>query len=231
MRYGLIASVIADRKSGMRRTPAVILWTFDIRLNIIMKPGIHHLAAFMMKRVFRAVSSFPIPVELRIPALLDVEELVSIRAKLTELGRQMVRLRNAAGTMQAGELVLADEDNALAKIATNAWRLKSKMVDPETGETRDEMKRGYRYLEGICESLGDIGVETIDETGRAYDSGMALKVIGFDETAGLSREVIKETVKPTVRRQGRRVQMGEIIVGTPGSGSSDKGGVYEQSNN
>jgi len=132
--------------------------------------------------------------------------------------------------MQAGELVLADEDNALAKIATNAWRLKSKMVDPETGETRDEMKRVYRYLEAICESLGDIGVETIDETGRAYDSGMALKVISFEETAGLSREEIKETVKPTVRRQGRRVQMGEIIVGTPESGSSDKWGAYEQNN-
>ena len=187
--------------------------------------------AAVVIRDFRVVFSFPIPVELRIPALFDVAELVSISAKLTELGRQMVRLRNAAGTMQAGELVLADEDNALAKIATNAWRLKSKMVDPETGETRDEMKRVYRYLEAICESLGDIGVETIDETGRAYDSGMALKVIGFEETAGLFREVIKETVKPTVRRQGRRVQMGEIIVGTPGSGSSDKGGVYEQNNN
>ena len=214
----------------MRRTPAVILWTFDIRLNIIMKPGIHHLAAFMMKRVFGA-ASISIPVELRISAILDVAELVYIRANVLELSRQMVRLRNAAGTMQAGELVLADVDNALAKIATNAWRLKSKMVDPETGETRDEMKRVYRYLEAICESLGDIGVETIDETGRAYDSGMALKVISFEETAGLSREEIKETVKPTVRRQGRRVQMGEIIVGTPGSGSSDKWGAYEQNNN
>jgi hypothetical protein len=44
---------------------------------------------------------------------------------------------------------------------------------------------------------------------------MALKVISFEQTPGLSREEIKETIKPSIIWQGRLLQTGEVIVGTP----------------
>ncbi len=102
-----------------------------------------------------------------------------------------------------------------ANIATNAWRAKVKMVDPDTSEPTEPMKRVYRHIEAIFDALKQMGIEYIDPVGRAYDSGMALKVVTFEPTPGLSKEEIKETIKPSVTWHGRLVQMGEVIVGTP----------------
>lgn len=167
-------------------------------------------------RRFLLFVNLPIPAELQIPTMLDAEELRAFTEKLSDLDREMARLHQAVGTSQRGEVEQVAVDNALAQLATNAWRAKRRMVNPETGEIKDEMKRVYRYMDGIFNCLEDIGVEIIDETGRPFDSGMALKVISFEQITGLSQEEIMETVKPTVRRGGRRIQMGEVIVGTPG---------------
>lgn len=109
-----------------------------------------------------------------------------------------------------------DMFSSIASIATQAWHAKNKMVDPETGEARDEMRRVYRHIENILDALKLIHVDIIDPIGRAYDSGMALKVISFEETPGFSKEEIKETLRPTIMLQERiMIQMGEVIVGTP----------------
>ena len=105
---------------------------------------------------------------------------------------------------------------AVANIATNAWRIKTKIVDPDTGEAKEEMKRIYRHVEGILETLEELGVETIDPINEPYDSGMALKVISFEKTQGLTKEEIKETIKPSIIWQKNIfLQIGEVIVGTP----------------
>jgi len=104
---------------------------------------------------------------------------------------------------------------ALATVATNAWRTQNKMTDEDTGEVKEEMKRAYRHVEAVFGALSEIGIEVRDMQGRAFDSGMALKVISFEPTPGLSREEITETIKPTVTWQGQLIQMGEVIVGTP----------------
>lgn len=117
-----------------------------------------------------------------------------------------------------------------AAVATNAWRAKMKMIDPNTGEAREEMKRVYRHIEAIFDALKQAGVETIDPTGKAYNSGMALKVVSVEKTLGISKEQIKETVRPSVTLQGRLIQMGEVIVGTPETDSSNAEGYHEQDN-
>ena len=104
---------------------------------------------------------------------------------------------------------------AAANIITNAWRAKVKMLDADTNEPTEPMKRVYRHVEAIFDALKQMGVEHVDPIGRAYDSGMALKVVTFEPTPGLSKEEIKETIKPSVTWQGRLIQMGEVIVGTP----------------
>lgn len=104
---------------------------------------------------------------------------------------------------------------AFSTIATNAWRLRNKMIDVESGEPKDEMRRVCRHVEAILDALSHIGVEVKDMKDRAYDTGMALKVITFEKTPGLTREKIVETIRPTVTFQGSLIQIGEVIVGTP----------------
>jgi hypothetical protein len=159
--------------------------------------------------------NIPLPDELRLPVMVDITGLYAINTENNHLKAQMDQLRNAASPLQKSEVVPSSVVKAFATIATSAWRAKAKMVDPDTGEAKEEMKRVYRHIEAIFESLSQIGVETIDPVGRVYDSGMALKVVTFEPTPGLSSEEIKETIKPSVAWQGRLIQIGEVIVGTP----------------
>lgn len=117
-----------------------------------------------------------------------------------------------------------------ASIATDAWRAKTRMLDPATGEPKEEMKRVYRYISSIFEDLKHVGVEITDPTGRAYDVGMAVKVISSEPTEGLQSEAIVQTIKPSIRWKGRLIQMAEVIVGTPMKSDAPKEGDGEQNN-
>jgi hypothetical protein len=105
--------------------------------------------------------------------------------------------------------------HALTKIATDAWRAKKKMVDPDSGEPRDEFKRVYRHIDSIFDALTEAEIQIYDPAGSNYDSGMALRVVSFEEMPGINRETVKETVKPAITWRGKTVQAGEVIVGTP----------------
>ncbi len=103
----------------------------------------------------------------------------------------------------------------LAQIATNAWRLKVRMIDSETGEPKEETSKLYRFVEGLFRALDDAGIAVVDKTGKPYDEGMPEKVISFEQTPGLAREEIIDTVRPTIRWKERPLCNGEIIVGLP----------------
>ena len=104
----------------------------------------------------------------------------------------------------------------LADVGTGLWRLRKKMVHEKTEEPLDEMRKAYRHLESIWDALKNAEI-VIKEypPGSPYDSGFALNVLAFQPTAGLGRETITETVKPSITYKGRPVQVGEVIVGTP----------------
>jgi hypothetical protein len=113
------------------------------------------------------------------------------------------------------EVLLKSVTQTLSIIATNAWRARKKMVNNENGEVKDEMKRVFRNIEAIFDALSEIGIDISDMQGRVYDPGMALKVISFEPSLGLSKEEIIETVQPTIAWKGKLIQLGEVIVGTP----------------
>jgi hypothetical protein len=117
----------------------------------------------------------------------------------------------------------------MAAVATCAWRARAKMVDPETGEPLEEMRRVYRFVEGIFSALAEAGLRVLDPKGRTYDSGMALKVLGFEPTPGLGREEIIETIRPSVVWHDRLLQMGEVIVGTPATAGRSETASAEES--
>jgi hypothetical protein len=105
----------------------------------------------------------------------------------------------------------------MADIATNIWKAKAKMLDGASGEVRDEMRRVYRHIEGVLETLYEMGLEVKDHTGDAFDYGLPLKVITTQPTHGITRENVFETIKPTIYWQQQIIQMGEVVIATPAS--------------
>ncbi len=165
----------------------------------------------IVRRGVMQVLNIPLPNEPKLPIMLNNTGLSANAGEGNQLDAEVLKLDCAENSNQKLETLL----KAYAAIATNAWRAKTRMVDADTGEPKEEMKRVYRHIEAINESLKQIGIETVDPVGRSYDSGMALRVVSFEPTQGISNEEIKETIKPSVAWQGRLIQIGEVIVGTP----------------
>jgi hypothetical protein len=103
----------------------------------------------------------------------------------------------------------------IANVGTGLWRMRQKMVKPGTDEPLEEMRRVYRHFESVWDSIIQAGTDIQDHTDDLYGSGMTLRVVAFEPTVGVGREIIKETLKPTIYFRGRLIQMGEVIVATP----------------
>jgi hypothetical protein len=103
----------------------------------------------------------------------------------------------------------------VAEIGTGLWRMRQKLVKPGTDEPIEEMRRVYRHFESVWDSIVQAGAEIQDHTHNLYGSGTTLRVIAFQPTVGVDREIVTETLKPTIYFKGRLIQMGEVIVATP----------------
>jgi hypothetical protein len=119
----------------------------------------------------------------------------------------------AAGREPAG--VEGIDAGTAAVVATGLWRLRNKMVDPVTGRARPELRALYRHVESVWDALLRAGIEVQGHDGARFDAGLSLSVVAFQPTAGIERECVIETVRPSVYRSGRLIQQGEVIVGTP----------------
>ena len=154
------------------------------------------------------------PDEFKIP---DVEFPDGKRVIETVLRIQQAMLVATNGGGEVRNAVPANVVKGMADIATNVWKAKTKMIDSGSGEVRDEMKRVYRHIESVLESLHEMGLEVKDHTGDAFDYGLPLKVITTQPTQGISRECVIETIKPTIYWQQQIIQMGEVVIATPAS--------------
>jgi hypothetical protein len=105
----------------------------------------------------------------------------------------------------------------LADVGTGLWRLKQKMVQPGSSLPLPEMRRAYRHLEYTWEALTEAGIEIQDHIDSLFDSGLSLQVIAFQPMHGVKQEKVIETIKPSIYYRGNRIQMGQVIVGTPES--------------
>ena len=103
----------------------------------------------------------------------------------------------------------------MAAIATHVWRAKSKLIDPATGQPREETKRTYRHIESTLDALAQMGVVIRDQLNEPYDPGLPVNVLTFQPMPGLSRDTIIEVVRPTIIWGERVLQVGEVVVGTP----------------
>lgn len=117
----------------------------------------------------------------------------------------------------------------LADLGTGLWRMKQRMVDPQTGDPLEQMRRPYRHLESMWDAFDRARIHIHDHTGEPLpERGFpGLKVVQRVPTPGLTREHITETIKPTISLKGSGanpdlvIQMGEILVGIPEHASGE----------
>ena len=137
----------------------------------------------------------------QIQKLLEVQQ-----ALIEELERASARLQNSWPEGLASNLAI---------IATNAWKARTKMMDGESGEPREEMRRVYRHIETMFDAFQQIGLQIKDHTGDSFDYGMPLTVITTQPTAGIAKERVIETIKPTIYWNETIIQTGEVVIATP----------------
>ena len=110
-------------------------------------------------------------------------------------------------------------EKALASIATNAWKAKSRLKDATSVEDGGILKKIDGDLDRILNVIEQgLGWEIKGHTGKDYDYGMALKVVTTQPTAGIHRERVIETIKPTIydkNDKNRIIQIGAVVVATP----------------
>lgn len=110
-----------------------------------------------------------------------------------------------------------DERRLIAAMCTSAWNLRRRMLDPETNRPRAEFRRAYSDVKALWREFDDRGIRIIGHTGEEYDDGLSLDVVTFEERDDVTTQTIIETIKPTIVFDGTRIQIGEVVVGTPRS--------------
>lgn len=152
----------------------------------------------------------------------DPRHLVRFPEAPLELAQQ--QLASLHRTMQESPQPQVDTEPApppgdlgafLCRLATHVWRAQNKMIDTTTGTPREETRRLYRHIEGALDTLTEQGIVMQDWVNKPYDVGLPVKVLSYQPTKGLQCDTILETLRPAVVWNGRMLQVGEVIVGTP----------------
>jgi hypothetical protein len=103
----------------------------------------------------------------------------------------------------------------LLDLANSAWDLRRGSIDSVTREPKPNLEKMARHVQRLLDGLEQAGLHIQDHYDQPYDSGQSLSVLAFQPTPGIEREVVAETVRPTVYYQGQQIQTGQVIVATP----------------
>jgi hypothetical protein len=117
----------------------------------------------------------------------------------------------AAAQPDGGPPPTALADAALADAATNLWRAGKKLDSGEDRLTR----QARRFLRNSHDALHTAGLVIQDHDGAAFHPGQSLEAVIIQPDPELASEIVLETVRPSVYLRDRRIQMGQVIVGTP----------------
>jgi hypothetical protein len=106
-------------------------------------------------------------------------------------------------------------DDFLGEVAISVWRLEKTLESGSDFESRPELVRSLKILQRLSARLQEKGVRISEQTGQPYDEGMALRVISSEKRSDLSRNLIVETITPSVFLRENLIHAGEVIVGLP----------------
>jgi hypothetical protein len=180
--------------------------------------------AQLLARDPRKIVRFPdYPIDAALAELAQLQQQITeAQAKLESGPAAEVRESGRAGS--TAPVALESKPNpaaeetiapALAALATNVWRAKGKLVDPNTGEAREEFRKVYRHVEASYEAFAQMGLTINDWLNQPYDPGLPVKVLTFLPTPGVTRDMVVEAVRPTVIWKDQLLQLAEVVVGIP----------------
>ncbi len=151
--------------------------------------------------VFTSLRQFFYPPEFRINTIkpYDLNTILKVVANLPDKG--------------LSSTISEESIRFLSDLSLCLWRLEKKMTKPGTDEPLEEMSNAFSSLTSVWNILIQSGVSVREHTGLVFDSGLPLKVIGYQEILGMSEPKIIETIKPTVYLHGNPVEYGEVIIG------------------
>ncbi|MFC5212758.1 hypothetical protein [Streptomyces coerulescens] len=147
---------------------------------------------------------FRVPRPLLEPAQAEWAAAVLAEVEAAEALAEQARTLRGAGT------------DALLGAAVGIWRALRKL-DQGTGPlSAADLRQVRRQVHASRQALADDGLRIQEHDGQPFDSGQSLEVLVFQDEPELDREVVLETVRPSVYFRGERIQMGQVIVGRPG---------------
>lgn len=115
------------------------------------------------------------------------------------------------------------DERALATAATSLWRAQRKLAQPAQAGAAEARQAG-RYLSRCGDALGDVGLVVRGHDGEAFHPGRSLEVLGYRNDPSSEGETVLETVRPSVYFNDQRIQMGQVIVGSPHHKPDNPGG-------
>ena len=119
------------------------------------------------------------------------------------------------GTKTPEPVPQTSDDPAMADLATNLWRVGKKLNAEQNGDATRGRRLASRHAQAAQESLAEAGVQIQDHDGMPFHPGLSLDVIAYEPRPGTVSETVVETVRPSVYRGGRCIQIGQVIVAQP----------------
>jgi hypothetical protein len=107
--------------------------------------------------------------------------------------------------------------SSVLDVAVEVWRLQDRFKRLQSATGRQDPSITFS-IEKIQHVLREIGIETRDYTGQAYNEGMSLDVLTFDYSVEEkpTNRVVQETVSPAIFFDGKLHKMAQVIVGKAG---------------
>ncbi|THV43417.1 hypothetical protein [Glycomyces buryatensis] len=107
-------------------------------------------------------------------------------------------------------------DRAVAEIVTELWRT-SRKIDDAGGEREvpRPQRQANRHLRAAWDHLAEAGIEAQSHEGLRFDVGLNLDVLAYQADPEAVEETVLETIRPSVYRDGRHIQIGQVIVAMP----------------
>lgn len=134
-----------------------------------------------------------------------------------ETGARKGSTRSPSITPQQAQAMLSQLFKLTIEVANGMWRIRRRVQADSAADGEDRFRGLSRHVESTWSAFATHGLEVRDHTGEKYVAGMAMSVVAYQATPGITFEKVLETVRPSIYFQDQLIQRGEVIVATPES--------------
>ncbi len=161
------------------------------------------------------------------PAVFRINEIPEPQPPIEEPETESSESPQAVPVSEASDPQPSSSDvlltnKLIAEYATCLWYLKTKYFkkkwsDSENGDDDPRARRALGRISKCVELMKKSGIEVHDPTNERYRQGSEgmMRPIELVPTAGLTYEIVSETVSPIIWCGGIRIQPGEVFVAVP----------------